>query len=339
MARCGESVRNPALRNTVTKLLRIWSKRRRIPRRSWDLLTYHCRCALWSIWKRTRRELTVTTMQGVFSFRAGLHEAIGECLYCARHFDSDTLVRVMQLLKTIDVRPVDGETTMLDVGANVGVIGIGFINGGLAQRAVAIEVEPSNFAFLRRNVAQNRMEDRIFCVNCAANDRKGRIVLEISPVNSGDHRVRAVSAPSNLPEIYGESRRKTIALPCDTLDNIMLGTPEPFRRSISVLWIDVQGQEYHVFCGAHGILSSGVPVFTEFWPYGMRRARVRQEDYLCLAQQYWSDYWVFRRGKYVRFPIAALESLFQEIGYEGEYDNVIFTRVQQNGIRVSQTRQ
>jgi hypothetical protein len=39
---------------------------------------------------------------------------------------------------------------------------------------------------------------------------------------------------------------------------------------IDLVWMDVQGHEAHVLAGATCL--AGVPVVTEFWPFGLRRA-------------------------------------------------------------------
>lgn len=33
-----------------------------------------------------------------------------------------------------------------------------------------------------------------------------------------------------------------------------------------------------------------------------------------IAKGYWRSYWVWRRGTFVRYPIDALDSLFDELG-------------------------
>ena len=91
------------------------------------------------------------------------------------------------------------------------------------------------------------------------------------------------------------------------------------------MWIDVQGYEGYAFLGAKNLLSKGIPVVSKIWPYGIARAGMTQEQFCKIAENFWMNYYVMRRGKFVRYPIHTLGILFEELGYDGGYDNIIFT--------------
>jgi hypothetical protein len=101
--------------------------------------------------------------------------------------------------------------------------------------------------------------------------------------------------------------------------------PSAFTETISLLWVDVQGWEGYIFLGAERLLSTGIPVASELWPYGMRRAGMSQEQFCEIAERFWSSYWVLRRGKFIQYPIQMLNVYFDELGYDGAFDNIIFT--------------
>ncbi len=77
--------------------------------------------------------------------------------------------------------------------------------------------------------------------------------------------------------------------------------------------------------GGEDILSAGVPTFSEVWPYGIRRAGMSLEEFAATVRSIWTDYWVERRGKFVRYPISVFDRYLEELGTEGYHENVIFT--------------
>ena len=52
------------------------------------------------------------------------------------------------------------------------------------------------------------------------------------------------------------------------------------------------------------------------------------EEFVNLVSSIWSDYWVERRGTYIRYPITVFDRYLDEIGSSDEryYENVIFTK-------------
>ncbi len=279
------------------------------------------RSLLWRLHGRTRRTVTVTTPQGRLTVYCA-DQIIGRKLYCQRAFELDLSQKVIALLRELG-RPVPGGT-VLDIGANMGVISIGLLRHGWMRRAVAIEPEPGNVALLRRNVAQNDLSDRVVCVPCALSDRDGTVDFELSGDNYGDHRVRLGSLPS-LSERYQESGRRLIEVEMRRLDDVVAGLPAQFTDDLALIWIDTQGHEAHVFRGARSVLARGVPVLAELWPYGLLRAGVSRAEFCAIAEACWSTYWVLRRGRFFPYPIGLLSLLFDELGDEGDAENVVFT--------------
>jgi FkbM family methyltransferase len=141
---------------------------------------------------------------------------------------------------------------------------------GELDTAIAIGPEPVNFGCLRENVALNAPDDKILQIQSAFSDRIGSLAFELSDINYGDHRVRAVSQGSQ--ETYKESQRSVINVPADTLAEMLVGLPSRFTEDVAVMWIDVPGHEGHVFAGARQFLTRGVPVVSEVWPYAIMRS-------------------------------------------------------------------
>jgi FkbM family methyltransferase len=287
---------------------------------------FEYRALSWRINQKLQRTVTVPTKQGLFTLLTAADESIGRSLYCRREYEFELMSLSMSHLRSIDRCPPKGEGTVIDVGANNGVISIGMLYTGEAKRAIAIEPEPRNFSLLQHNVEQNKLQDRIICLPYAVSDRKEKLEFELSDSNFGDHRVRTKLDAPNLKDLYQESNRRVISIESDRLDNLVANLPEAFTREISVLWVDAQGYEGYVFQSAKELLAKGVPVISELWPYGIQRAGMSQKQFCDLAAELWSSYWVMRREKFVRYPIQMLDVLFDEIGYERYSANVIFTR-------------
>lgn len=276
--------------------------------------------------RRFDNPATLTTRQGIFRVPLGVDDPISRELFLFGAFELELMTEAMALLRRLSGRP-KGKGTIVDIGANNGVTSIGMLVTGELDRSVAIEPEPVNFSRLEENVALNRVQHAILRLNCALSDRKTDVVFELSDCNYGDHRVRVSTPPagSSKREIFRESQRPIINVPADTLDHVLDGISPEWTDDIAVIWIDVQGYEGVVFEGARKILERGIPVVSEIWPYGITRAGMTMESFNEIVCQLWGAYWVRRRGRFVRYPIVAFRAFLDELGAEGDYDNVIFT--------------
>ena len=279
----------------------------------------------WGINAKFRKSVTVSTKQGIFTVLLGPNESPGRSLYCYREHELDLMLKAMTFLRSMELCPPKGEGTVLDVGANNGVTSIGMLRLGELERAIAIEPEPRNFALLKHNVSQNSLDGRVICLPAAASHQKGDILFEVSDANDGDHRVRT-NGDYGVPDLFQESGRRVMTVQTGNLCDLLSDVPKQFTQNIAVIWIDVQGHEGYVFLGARKLLSGGAPVVSEIWPYGIRRSGMGENQFCDIAESIWSSYWVMRRGRFVRYPINTLAILFDELGFEGDFDNVIFTR-------------
>lgn len=280
----------------------------------------------WKINSKFRKSVTISTRQGVFTVLLGADESIGRSLYCEGQYELNFMSKTMDFLRSIQKCPPKGEGTIVDISANIGVTSIGMLHTGELEKAIAIEPEPQNFTLLQRNVNQNGLKDKVICLPYAIAHQKGEILFELSDTNFGDHRVRTNIQIVDATEKYQESKRRVITVQSEQLDNLLPELPESFAQNIAVIWVDVQGYEGYVFEGAKNLLSKGIPVVSEIWPYGIRRAGMTQEQFSDIARGIWKNYWVLRRQKFVRYPIHTLDILFDELGYDGKFENIIFTK-------------
>ena len=279
--------------------------------------------AAWNLKAKARRPATVRTKQGVFTVLCG-DTGVGKPLYFQRQYEWEWMAKAMEFAASRRTA-APGRGTIIDIGANLGVIAIGVLHNHLADRAIAIEPEPRNFHLLQHNVHQNRLSRQIICLPYAVSDRQGMMEFELSEINSGDHRVRMPGEQAAPPELFAESTRPTISVECCQLDHILARLPGEFTADVAAIWIDVQGHEGRVFLGGKNTFSRDVPVIAEIWPYGIQRAGMSRQEFRDVAAGIWTTCWMLRDGELVPHPVAGLDAVFDELGDAGAYDNVIFT--------------
>jgi FkbM family methyltransferase len=157
------------------------------------------------------------------------------------------------------------QRTLIDIGANIGVISIPIVARGLCRSAIAIEPSPSVCRILRANVALNGLEKAISVYETALADFDGEAQFEISEDNTGDNRIAVASAENTL----NEDKRAKISVRMSRFDTLF----KDLDLGQCLIWMDVQGYEGKVLSGAKNILAARPPMVSEFWPYGMRRAQ------------------------------------------------------------------
>lgn len=278
----------------------------------------------WEIIKRFHvSTFTVSTKQGIFTITTK-DEIISRSLYCRREYELEFSAKAMELLRNLKICPPKGKGSIVDIGANNGAISIGMLHTKELEKAIAIEPEPNNFNLLVKNIKQNDFLDKFVCLPYAISNQKGEVLLELSERDFGDHRVRPKPSADTPSELFKESKRNVIKVESDTLDQLLETVPDTFRADISVVWVDVQGYEGYVFLGAKQLLSTGIPVVSEIWPYGLKRAGVSAERFCQIAEDVWSNYWLLQEGKFIKYPVSALIQIFDEINYNENF-NVVFT--------------
>ena len=166
--------------------------------------------------------------------------------------------------------------TFVDIGANIGTHLIYSIKSELFKEAIGIEADGRNFSLLMFNTILNDIERHCSLINIALSDKDGTAILELSPNNFGDHRIR--NEHSKTPLFFNEQNRKTKSVKTQTLDSVLKDTVSNWERTL--LWIDVQGHEGSIFSGSTDLLSnSNKPyIVTEFWPYGIHLSS-RKNDF------------------------------------------------------------
>jgi FkbM family methyltransferase len=184
-------------------------------------------------------------------------------------FDEDTVNGMLVALEQhAGIATLNG-LSVLDVGANIGTVAVSLLVRHGVERVVAVEPDAENVRLLRANLALNGVQDRVEILQIALSDTDGTLLLERSENNCGDHRIR-VADPSG-PDLSGEGKRTTVEVVGRRLD-WLADAKEIDLDSIDLVWMDAQGHEGHILAGADRLAAAGIPIVTEYWPYGLRRA-------------------------------------------------------------------
>jgi FkbM family methyltransferase len=149
-----------------------------------------------------------------------------------------------------------GGGTLIDVGANIGLVSIPVVERSAAL-GIAFEPEPRNFGLLTSNVARHALTGRIECHELACHSAAGTLPLALSPDNLGDHRLQR-GTPSH--------DRRVIEVGTQRLDSVLRG--RDLEQPV-VMKVDVQGSEVGVFEGARETLARTDYLVTEYWPEGI----------------------------------------------------------------------
>ena len=276
------------------------------------------RLAKWHLARRLGRKLYANTHQG--RYRVILYDKyISKPLYVEGSFEWYDMVTVARTLELLG-RGLGGRV-FLDIGANIGVIGVTAVLRFKAARCLAVEPGAENFSLLQENIKLNGVETQILAFNMGLSDTSGESILELSEDNSGDHRVRGQDVGRGF---FNEHLRKTTKITLDTLDSVVFGQSGITPDSISVAWIDTQGHEAHVCRGGERLWACGVPAYMEFSPYHLKRAGETVQSVVSAFSRSFSMFGVIRRGDFFFYPIEELGTFWNEVGETCGHDNLLF---------------
>lgn len=264
-----------------------------------------------------RRDVTVDTWNGRLTFDSR-DKLIGKYLYVQHAYEQRYIEETMAVLRAR--APALGGT-VFDVGANLGMISIALLRHGYFDRAVAFEPAPGNLRLLEHNVTQNGLAGRITRLPVALSSEAGEMELELSDYNSGDHRLRERAAPG----AWHEDQRPTVRVPVRRLDDVLAEQPS-LGDGLSLIWLDIQGHEGRFLAGARATLGRGVPVASEFWPYGILRSGTSRAEYVALVGELFTHCYELGPGGPRRLPVAAVDAMFDRYAAPKAMRQLVYVR-------------
>jgi FkbM family methyltransferase len=149
----------------------------------------------------------------------------------------------------------------LDIGANTGFYSIMFAIKNLAERIVAFEPDPGNFARLMANLKANHLTGRIEAVALALGDADGEVTLyEGARYNRGES---TIVVPEQTPQEVKFQVRQ-----------MRLDDRYAFAGKSLVIKMDVEGYEFHTLAGMERTLRDNA-CYLQIEHYGDRHEELK----------------------------------------------------------------
>jgi FkbM family methyltransferase len=190
---------------------------------------------------------------------------VGRWVFGSGGFDDQVMSRAIAILESkIGRAPLLEERTFIDIGANIGTSTISALKVFGAERAVAVEPAPANYKLLQCNLIANDLTARVQALQVALSDTRRTAVLELSRMNSGDHRILRADDRHSARRT-GTAVEVTVIRFDDLVDDLGIDLDR-----VGLVWMDAQGHEGHILAAANSLLRSDTPVVLEYWPHGLR---------------------------------------------------------------------
>jgi FkbM family methyltransferase len=132
------------------------------------------------------------------------------------------------------------EGSIIDIGANIGVVSILLAKRFANETVHAVEPNPATLEALTSNLRRNKLTN-VKVHKVAVSDKDGTVHFNADGIDRG----RA--------SIVLESGENVVNVPCTKLDTLVRTNN---ISAVSILKVDVEGFEYSVFKGAHELLTS-----------------------------------------------------------------------------------
>lgn len=195
------------------------------------------------------------------------------------------------------------EAVVLDVGANLGLLAIGFARLAPNGRIIAFEPSPTTFQNLEKNVEMAKA-DNVTTMNVALSDGKGELEFFDSPWFSAGSFVKEATLSATV-------HRGSILVPARTVDEVV---DELGLTRLDVVKIDVEGHELRVLRGAMGTLAQFHPtVLIEMNIFTVSSfGNVLPLDFLSEICSIFPHVYDYRHGEAI-WPIASESDMYGRV--------------------------
>ncbi|HEV2804400.1 MAG TPA: FkbM family methyltransferase [Chthoniobacterales bacterium] len=168
------------------------------------------------------------------------------------------------------------DTTVFDIGANIGLMAIPVLQSCKTCRVVSVEPSPNAVSFLRRTIAGSGFGSRWLLIEKAVGARIGRSDFAVSPEKE--------SLYDGLKATHRASSSQTVEVEITTVDSIW---NELGRPAVSIVKCDVEGGELDVFAGASECLATTkAAILTEWNAANFVAYERKQEELLEFATRH-----------------------------------------------------
>lgn len=172
---------------------------------------------------------------------------------------------------------IKSDTTMIDIGANIGYFTL--IAASLINEGVIYSFEPvnNNHSLLAKNIALNKFKN-VETFEKAVSNKNGNVKIFIDRKNLGNHSL----AKHNVPDMVDFIEVETI-----TIDSFFQS--DKIVTENILIKMDTQGAEGLVIEGAHDLLlnNNNIKILLEFWPKGLRNMDTNPLELLNKLEDYY----------------------------------------------------
>lgn len=235
-------------------------------------------------------------------------------------FQRDDLLRVLAFLDQRDALHGD---VFVDVGANVGSHTLHAMRTKHFRRALAVEPNPENARLLKLNMRLNALSDVVDIAACAlAADAASTASMIVNPFNCGDARL-APTHPAPAP-LLGEEGFASMEVAVTSFD-ALLDTHHLEARDMGLVWMDTQGCEGWILGASSVLRESRVPLYVEFWPYGMKGLG-SYAPFKSFVEACATTLVTFEGGSPKELPVTALDDLFSAYEDDARFLDLLLLR-------------
>jgi len=174
--------------------------------------------------------------------------------------------------------------TIIDVGAHIGLTTLYFAKHFPTAKIISLEPNPITFKILEENVWQNRLEERVTCLQKAVSVQLGKQQFWTNPKTTDWQ----LNAGLNSTTWTNQPLPNSVQVETITLSSLL-------HQPIDLLKIDVEGNELQLIQEAQEQLLNVRQIFIEFHP----RDGNQLTELLELLQKHGFTYTLWKQGKQI----------------------------------------
>lgn len=159
---------------------------------------------------------------------------------------------------------IKDNTTVFDVGANIGLMALPMLSTHKNIHVISVEPSPNSFPFLSKTQQNSMFKDRWSLINKAASNKMGRIKFQLAK--------QEYSAYESILDTNRTEFLNTIEVDCTTIDTIW---EEQEKPKVSFIKMDIEGADLLALRGACNCIKQYKPIILMEWnktnivPFGL----------------------------------------------------------------------
>ncbi|MGO6685509.1 FkbM family methyltransferase [Rhizobium leguminosarum] len=242
------------------------------------------------------RVVSMTVDAGDHLMTFSTSDYIGRKVFRKGHFEREAVDRLIFILRERGLLRKDA--TLLEIGGNIGTQTVYFALSDTYAHIVSVEPDPRNFPLLALNIRQNRLEEKVRLVNCAAGEHEGEIDFFLNLDNHGK---------SSAIRLSPNDRK--ISVPVKPVSEILAELSiDP--AAIGLVWMDIEGYEPVACRSMQPLLTRRVPLYMEFTPlfYGAEGTKA----FISLLAGFYEDCLVIFEDREEEMKVRELPGEFDQ---------------------------